>query len=357
MTPHALIAPARLAGAQLLRAQSDERLVDLVRAGNDAAFEAIVARYRRALLRYCSGFLSEARAEDVVQTTFVNALSSMRSSRGELELRPWLYRIAHNTSLNALRDRALAHEELPEHFDGIEPPDQTFEKGERFRDVVAAVGALPDRQRDAVVLREIEGRSYDEIASELGVSNGPCASCSTAPATRCAPARRQSLPSACSPACRGRRRVRAWSPASRRSARAAPAQLRSPRSAQPRWSREPWWGASRALRPAASTRGALGMTVAARPQDRRRARPSAHAMALAPSVQGSPLRMTGRTGTVAPAAAAARTAAVPVTAIRAMTSTTPPRETHRVPEVVSPPILRARATRSIRRSTTRGPAR
>ena len=71
-----------------------------------------------------------------------------------------------------MRDRALAHEELPEHFDGIEPPDQTFEKGERFRDVVAAVGALPDRQRDAVVLREIEGRTYDEIASELGVSNG-----------------------------------------------------------------------------------------------------------------------------------------------------------------------------------------
>ena len=172
MTPHALIAPARLAGAQLLRAQSDERLVDLVRADNDAAFEAIVARYRRALLRYCSGFLSEARAEDVVQTAFVNALSSLRSSHGEMELRPWLYRIAHNTALNALRDRALAHEELSEEVHGIEPPDQTFEKGERFRDVVAALGALPERQRDAMVLREIEGRSYDEIASELGVSNG-----------------------------------------------------------------------------------------------------------------------------------------------------------------------------------------
>ena len=52
MTPHALLAPARLAGQPVLRGQTDERLVDLVRAGNEQAFEAIVARYRRPLLRY-----------------------------------------------------------------------------------------------------------------------------------------------------------------------------------------------------------------------------------------------------------------------------------------------------------------
>ena len=106
MTPQALIAPARLAGAPLLRAQSDERLVDLVRAGNDAAFEAIVARYRKPLLRYCSRFLGEPRAEDVVQQALVSAYGSLRGSDGEMSLRPWLYRIAHNTALNALRDRA-----------------------------------------------------------------------------------------------------------------------------------------------------------------------------------------------------------------------------------------------------------
>ena len=172
MTPHALIAPARLAGAPLLRAQSDERLVDLVRAGNDAAFEAIVSRYRRPLLRYCSGFMSEARAEDAVQTALVSAFDSLRSSSGEMKLRPWLYRIAHNTALNALRDRSLAHEELPEQLDGVERPDQAFEKSERLRDVLAAVSALPEHQRDAIVLRELEGRSYDEIAAELGVSGG-----------------------------------------------------------------------------------------------------------------------------------------------------------------------------------------
>jgi RNA polymerase sigma factor (sigma-70 family) len=172
VTPYALIAPARLAGVPLLRAQSDERLVDLVRAGNDAAFEAIVARYRRPLLRYCSRFLSEARAEDAVQTTFVNAFDSLRSSSGDMKLRPWLYRIAHNTALNALRDRSLQHEQLPEQIDGVERPDQAYERNERLRDVVAAVGALPERQRDAMVQRELEGRSYEEIAANLGVSGG-----------------------------------------------------------------------------------------------------------------------------------------------------------------------------------------
>ena len=172
MTPQALIAPARLAGAPLLRTQSDERLVDLVRAGNDAAFEAIVARYRKPLLRYCTRFLGEPRAEDVVQQAMVSAYSSLRSSEGPMSLRSWLYRIAHNTALNALRDRGLGHEQLSETLDGVDRPDQLLESGERFRDVMSAVAALPERQRDAIVLREMEGRSYDEIAAELGVSGG-----------------------------------------------------------------------------------------------------------------------------------------------------------------------------------------
>ena len=172
MTPPAPLAPARLAGAPLLRTQSDERLVALLRAGNDAAFEAIVVRYRRQLLRYCSGFMSEARAEDAVQTAFVSAFKSLRSSGGEMHLRPWLYRVAHNAALNALRDRALQYEELSEEIDGVERPDQAFERKERLQDIVSAVRDLPERQREALVLRELEGRSYDEIASEFGVSDG-----------------------------------------------------------------------------------------------------------------------------------------------------------------------------------------
>ncbi len=156
----------------ILRAQSDERLVELVRAGSDRAFETIVVRYRRALLRYCSNIVPGDRAEDAVQQTFLRAYDALRASDGEMQLRPWLYRIAHNQSLNALRDRSLGHEELDESIDGVRRPDQALEGKERLRDVLGAVSALPVRQRDAIVLRELEGRSYDEIASEMGVTGG-----------------------------------------------------------------------------------------------------------------------------------------------------------------------------------------
>jgi RNA polymerase sigma factor (sigma-70 family) len=172
MTPQSVLAPARLAGQPVLRSQSDERLVDLVRAGHDSAFEAVVARYRRALMRYCSRLLTEERAEDAVQQTFVKAYGAMKSSDAELNLKPWLYRIAHNTSLNVLRDRSMRYEQLDENFDGVERPDQVFERRQGLREVLTAVQSLPERQRDALVLRELEGRSYDEIASELGVTGG-----------------------------------------------------------------------------------------------------------------------------------------------------------------------------------------
>jgi RNA polymerase sigma factor (sigma-70 family) len=172
MTPNALLAPARLAGRQVLRSQSDERLVDLVRSGSEPAFEAIVARYRAPLLRYCRRILSDTRAEDAVQQSFVSAFDAMTRGDAEINLRPWLYRIAHNTALNVLRDRGLRHAALDESMDGVERPDQTMERRQHVREVLRAVQALPERQRDAIVLRELEGRSYDEIAGELGVTGG-----------------------------------------------------------------------------------------------------------------------------------------------------------------------------------------
>jgi RNA polymerase sigma factor (sigma-70 family) len=172
MTPKALLAPARLAGRPVLRSQSDERLVDLVRAGSEPAFEAIVARYRGQLLRYCRRTLPEARAEDAVQQAFLSAFRAMRRDDAYIDLRPWLYRIAHNTTLNVLRDRGLRHGQLDERIDGVERPDQAMERRQGLRDVLAAVKALPERQRDAMVLRELEGRSYEQIAGELGVTRG-----------------------------------------------------------------------------------------------------------------------------------------------------------------------------------------
>ena len=172
MTPRALFHPARLARRPVLSTQSDERLVDLVRAGSDPAFEAIVERYRRALMRYVSRLLPPERAEDVVQQSFVKAYEAMHRGSAELNLKPWLYRIAHNSALNALRDRGLGHAELSEAIDGVERPDQAFERSVGLRELVVAVQALPERQRSAILLREMEGRSYEEIAAALGVSDG-----------------------------------------------------------------------------------------------------------------------------------------------------------------------------------------
>jgi RNA polymerase sigma factor (sigma-70 family) len=172
MTPRALFHPARLARRPVLSTQSDERLVDLVRAGSEPAFETIVERYRRALMRYVSRLLPPERAEDVVQQAFVKAYEAMHRGGAELNLRPWLYRIAHNTALNALRDRGLRHDELDERIDGVERPDQALERTQGLRDVLIAFQALPERQRDAILLRELEGRTYEEIALALGVTDG-----------------------------------------------------------------------------------------------------------------------------------------------------------------------------------------
>jgi len=156
----------------VLSTQSDERLVDLVRAGSDPAFEAIVERYRRALMRYVSRLLAPERAEDVVQQAFVKAYEAMHRDAADLNLRPWLYRIAHNAALNALRDRAFGHAQLDDRLDGVERADQAFERTAALRELVATVQALPERQRDAILLRELEGRSYEEIGETLGVTDG-----------------------------------------------------------------------------------------------------------------------------------------------------------------------------------------
>ena len=170
MTPWAVINPARLAGSGLLRTQSDSRLVDLVRAGNDRAFEAIVLRYHRPLMRHCRRLLPAGRAEDAVQQALLRALEAMRADERELQLEPWLHRIAHNAAIDSLRRMDSHWEELDDRMDGVEPTHTAVERRARFNSVMSNMGELPERQRRALVLRELEGRSYAEIATTLGVT-------------------------------------------------------------------------------------------------------------------------------------------------------------------------------------------
>jgi RNA polymerase sigma factor (sigma-70 family) len=164
--------PARFAGSAILASQSDERLVKLARSGHERAFDAIVGRYRRQLVRFCGRILPESRAEDAVQQAFINAHAALLASDEPVQLRPWLYAITRNAALNMLRQNGWNYEQIPLDFDGVRRPDQVFEQRIELQRTVAALNELPERQRDALVMREFEGRSYDEIALALGANDG-----------------------------------------------------------------------------------------------------------------------------------------------------------------------------------------
>lgn len=169
--PPAELFASRIFLGPTLRAQPDRRLVDLVRDGYDAAFEEIVRRYRKPLDRFAAAIVG-GRSEDVTQDAFSKALLALRGSEAEIELRPWLYRIVRNTALNDLRDRAPATDEIPEALPGGRGTAAEAEAREELRDLMTRLQALPEPQRAALVMRELEGLSHDEIAAALGVSGG-----------------------------------------------------------------------------------------------------------------------------------------------------------------------------------------
>jgi RNA polymerase sigma factor (sigma-70 family) len=165
-----LVPAARLARS-VLRTQPDERLAGLAASGSEAAFEAIVGRYRRSLVRQCTKIVGEADAEEAVQDALLRAHAALRRGAAIRDVRAWLHVIAHNAALNVLRARTHRPECVPE-FDPGHAELSEPEQRETMREVLAAVHSLPARQRQAIVMRELEGRSYDEIAVRLDTSNG-----------------------------------------------------------------------------------------------------------------------------------------------------------------------------------------
>jgi RNA polymerase sigma factor (sigma-70 family) len=155
----------------LLRTQSDRRLVKLAADGHDRAFEVIVERYRRPLQRYLRRLLSEALAEDVLQASFVRAWQAMRAGSDVRELRPWLYRIAHNQALNTLRAAGAALPAATEEFPAVSL-EAHVERREELRETLHGIRALPERQRAALVAVAVEDRTHADVAAELGMSDG-----------------------------------------------------------------------------------------------------------------------------------------------------------------------------------------
>ena len=162
--------PALAGRSPLLRLQSDERLIALTRRGNHGAFEALVQRYQPRLLAFCRHMLgSQEDAEDVLQEVFTAAFNAMLADDRPINARPWLYRIARNRSLNHLRRPQPSGQDSMDVFerDGGTTTADTVHKREEFRQIVADVHELPETQRTALLLREIDALSYDQIAEAM----------------------------------------------------------------------------------------------------------------------------------------------------------------------------------------------
>lgn len=159
---------------------SDQQLVERVQAGEKAAFDVLVRKYQHRVLKLVSRFVNDAsEAEDVAQEAFIKAYRALASFRGDSAFYTWLYRIAINTAKNAL----VSNRRRPVDFDlDLQDPEQydrhaRLKEGdtpegvlltEEIRTVVErAMEQLPEDLRTAIVLRELEGLSYEEIAAAM----------------------------------------------------------------------------------------------------------------------------------------------------------------------------------------------
>ncbi|MBL8436247.1 RNA polymerase sigma factor RpoE [Zoogloea sp.] len=157
----------------------DQQLVERVQRGDKQAFGLLVAKYQRKLARLLSRLIRDpAEVEDVAQETFIKAYRALPSFRGDSAFYTWLYRIGINTAKNFLVSQGRRAPTTTD-FDSEEA--ETFEDGDQLRDintperlmmtrqigdtVNAAMEALPEELKTAIVLREIEGLSYEEIAT------------------------------------------------------------------------------------------------------------------------------------------------------------------------------------------------
>ena len=160
-----------LAGAALLRLKGDEQLVRLVRSGHPGAFEALFRRYQPRLLAFCRHMVGSAEdAEDVLQEAFVSAHRAMLADDRPIVARAWLYRIARNRCLDHLRRpvKADGHDSMDvfERAGGVSSEDIAHQRAE-IREVMGDIRELPEAQRSALLMREIDTLSHEQIAAAM----------------------------------------------------------------------------------------------------------------------------------------------------------------------------------------------
>src|SRR3990172_3922949 len=158
--------------------RSDLELIEAFRQGEESAFNEIVLRYQEKIYWVARRFLSNhADADDIVQEVFIRAYERIQEFRSESGLYTWLYRIAVNASLNALRRQKVREffhlDSLLEVEDtGGESPDRAFEKDEHRRLIDEAIQRLPEKQKAVFVMRYVDDLSYEEISEILKTSVG-----------------------------------------------------------------------------------------------------------------------------------------------------------------------------------------
>ena len=166
---------------------SDHALIEAAKQGDEAAFAEIIARYKNPITNYLYRFLNDyEEAVDLAQETFIRVYFAMDRYHTNYAFSTYIYRIATNLAISELRkrkrrklmsisglfqsgEREEKEFELP---DERYVPDAEFEREERTKIISAAIAALPAKYKAPILLREIEGLSYDEIATALGLGLG-----------------------------------------------------------------------------------------------------------------------------------------------------------------------------------------
>ena len=160
----------------------EHELVAAVRQGNSRAFEELFGRYRDRIGSYVFGMLGDqGRAEDIVQEVFISALRRLRDTESPIAFKPWIYQIARNACVDEFR-RTRRAQEVPLHTDeeheGVEhglpsqtpTPDAAVESKQRLDDLRDAFRGLSESHHRVLVMRELEGLSYEQIGERLGMS-------------------------------------------------------------------------------------------------------------------------------------------------------------------------------------------
>lgn len=159
------------AGAGVARMLSDDRLARRASGGDERAFAAIYRRYHQSLYRFCLAIVGNRDdAQDALQNTMIKAMRALPGEERQIELKPWLYRVAHNESVELLRRRretAQLDSDLAVQRPG---PAEESALRERLRRLISDLDELPERQRGALVMRELAGLGFEEIGAALGTS-------------------------------------------------------------------------------------------------------------------------------------------------------------------------------------------